>query len=225
MHRTLLSIALGALASGCAHSVADASRADDACRALVAAQPCDFAKSIADVMALGTEAAVPLAAALRAQPDAPGAEAALATLGRLGGSDARVLLTETVVDRAPQAAAAALALGDCADAGSAPPLLDAASDRLADPTLRAAACASLLRMGVRAEVRGLVRGILLAGTPHGRELERELGLPRRPRWAYERYLLQQALRDAAGEDFGLDTDAPWAALLACADRVDVWLAR
>lgn len=225
MQRILLSIALGALAPGCAHSVADARRADDACRALVAAEPHDFAKSIAAVLALGAQASTPLVAALRSRPDAPGAEAAFATLGRLGGADARALLTETVVERAPQAAAAALALGDCADAQAAQPLLDAASDRLADPTLRAAACASLLRMGLRAEVRGLVRGILLAGTPHGRELERELGLPRRPRWAYERYLLQQALRDAAGEDFGLDTDAPWAKLLECADRVDAWLAR
>ncbi len=177
------------------------------------------------VLALGPVASTPLIAALREQPDAPGVEAALATLGRLGGDGARELLLETVQDRAPYAAAAALAIGDCADATSAQPLLLTATDRLADPTLRAAACATLLRIGIRSEVRSLVRGILLAGTPHGRELERELGLPRRPRWAYERYLLQQALRDAAGEDFGLDTDAPWDAMLACADRVDSWLSR
>jgi hypothetical protein len=36
-------------------------------------------------------------------------------------------------------------------------------------------------------------------------------------------LLQQALLAAAGQDFGMDTDAPWDELLAAADRIDAWL--
>lgn len=224
VQRSILWIALGAMASGCAHSGEAGIGVDATCRELVSSEPKDFVVRLEAVLALGPKAARPLAAALRQRPEAEGAEAALAALGRLGGDDARQLLSELVADREPHAASAALALGECADDLAKATLLEAASDRLADPTLRAAACASLLRLGTRGEVRQLVRAILLAGTPHGRALEAEVGLPRRPRWAYERYLLQRALGDAAGQDFGLDTDAPWDALLACADRVDAWIA-
>ena len=41
--------------------------------------------------------------------------------------------------------------------------------------------------------------------------------------AYERYLVQVALRQAAGTDFGLDTDASWPQLQQCADKVSAWL--
>lgn len=224
VQQSLLWIALGAVASGCALSGDPGVDVEATCRALVASEPKDFVVRLQAVLALGPEAGKPLAAALRQRPEADGAEAALAALGRLGGDDARQLLSETVADRAPHAASAALALGECADGTAKATLLEAAEDRLADPTLRAAACASLLRLGTRGEVRRLVRALLLAGTPHGKPLEVETGLPRRPRWAYERYLLQRALLDVAGQDFGLDTDAPWDALLACADRVDAWLA-
>ena len=189
------------------------------------ATPSEFSRAIERVLSHGPSAATPLARLAQEHREAPGIEATFAVLGRLGGEDSRTVLSEAVEDRAPHAASAALALGDLGDSRSLPLLEATATDRLSDPTLRAAACASLLRLGARQEVRPLTRAILLAGTPHGRDLEAQLGLPHRPRWAYERYLLQSALRDVAGTDFGLDTDAPWDALLACANRIDDWLSK
>jgi hypothetical protein len=218
-----LLLCLVALPSACAHSSPAATDASSACRRLVESEPKDFADAMACVLDLGPTAAVPLATALRERPHGTGVEAALATLGALGGDDAVETLVSFVADRHPEAAAAALALGDCHQERTRMPLLEAAMDRLADPRLRAAACASLLRLGERQNVRLLVRGILLAGTPAGHDLEADLGLPQRPRWAYERYLLQRALRSVAGQDFGLDTDAPWQRLAECAERVDTWL--
>lgn len=178
---------------------------------------------MACVLDLGRPAVPSLVAALEAEPTGAGVEAAIAVLGRLGGDDARTWLLDALAARDGVEAFAALALGDCGTQDDRPALLVAATDRLADPQLRAAATASLLRLGCRRDVRSLVRGLLLAGTPAGRELERELGLPHRPRWAYERHLLQLALRDSAGTDFGLDTDAPWSELSRVADAVDRWL--
>lgn len=176
-----------------------------------------------EVLDLGPDAAPDLVDALRAEPDGPGVEAAVAVLGHLGGQPARDHLRATLQERDAAAAFAALALGDCGGDAERLVLREAARDRLADPLVRAGAAASLIRLGDRASVRTLVRGFLLAGTPPGRELEKELGLPHRPRWAYERHLLQLALRDAAGTDFGLDTDAPWEDLARVADAVDRWL--
>lgn len=195
----------------------------DACRALVRAEPSNWPETMTAVLELGPTAAPALLAALREHDDGSGAEAAVAVLGRLGGVEARELLRDLVGDRGPMAAAAALALGDCGLPLDRTLLLATAEDRLADATLRAASTASLLRLGARDEVRNLVRGILLAGTPYGRELEQALGLPHRPRWAYERHLLQLALRDIAGQDFGLDTDAPWADLSRTATAIDLYL--
>ncbi len=193
------------------------------CRDLVDAKPHQFAERMRAVLELGQGVAATLAIELDATPDAEGVDAALATLGRLGGADATRTLQRFLADRGPHASAAALALGECPAEGVLQQLRETVEDRLADPTTRTAAAASWIRLGAGNEVRTFVRGVMLAGTPHGQQLEPQLGLPRRPRWAYERYLLQQALLAAAGQDFGMDTDAPWDELLAAADRIDAWL--
>ena len=196
---------------------------EQACAELLDAPPERMTDALRATLALGREAAPKLAALLTKRPDAANVDAGLAALGTLGGADARATLREFLLARGPHAAAAALALAGCAEDSDRDELLAIVRDRLADPALRTACAATLLRLGTRAEIAEFVRGVLLAGTPHGRELEASLGLPRRPRWAFERYLLQRALVDAAGQDFGLDTDAPWDALKAAADRIDAWL--
>jgi hypothetical protein len=193
------------------------------CRDLVDAKPHQFAERMRAVLDVGQGATAALAGELESTPDAEGVDAALATLGRLGGADATRTLLRFLADRGPHASAAALALADCPADGVREQLRATVEDRLADPTTRTAAAASWIRLGAGNEVRAFVRGVMLAGTPHGQQLEPQLGLPRRPRWAYERYLLQQALLTAAGQDFGMDTDAPWDELLAAADRIDAWL--
>jgi hypothetical protein len=193
------------------------------CRELVEAKPHQFAERMRAVLDVGQSAAATLAGELEGMPEATGVDAALATLGRLGGPEATRTLLRFLADRGPHASAAALALADCPADGVREQLQATVEDRLADPTTRTAAAASWIRLGAGNEVRTFVRGVMLAGTPHGQQLEPQLGLPRRPRWAYERYLLQQALLAVAGQDFGMDTDAPWDELLAAADRIDAWL--
>jgi len=210
------------------HDAATSPRDDDhavarVCRELVDARPHQFAERMRAVLDLGHPAAAALARELEATPEAEGVDAALATLGRLGGADATRTLQRFLEGRGPHASAAALALAECPADGVREQLRSTVDDRLADPTTRTAAAAAWIRLGAGNEVRAFVRGVMLAGTPHGQQLEPQLGLPRRPRWAYERYLLQQALRAASGQDFGMDTDAPWDELLAAADRIDAWL--
>jgi hypothetical protein len=193
------------------------------CRDLVQAPPSQWHERLPIVLALGAPAAPALVEAIAAEPTAPGAQAAVAALGQLGGDGTSTFLRQLLADRSELATEAALALGALGDQDARAPLLAAANDRLADPTLRAACAASLLRLGVRAEIAPLVRAILLAGTPPGQPAQQALGLPDRPRWAHERYLIQRALRDVRGDDFGLDTDAPWPALEATAAQVDAFL--
>ncbi len=194
-----------------------------ACTELLDAPPERMTEALRTVLAMGRDAAPRLASLSKEKPDSPNLDAACAALGSLGGAEARAALREFTLARGPQAVAAALALAGCANDSDRPELLAIVDDRLADPAIRTACAATLLRLGMREEIAEFVHGVLLAGTPHGRELESRLGLPRRPRWAFERYLLQLALRDAAGEDFGLDTDAPWDELRNAADRIDAWL--
>jgi len=164
-----------------------------------------------------------LVAELRADRPGPGAQAAIAALSRLGGQSACAYLRETLADRGDLAVDAALALGFDTTTASRQLLIEVADDRLASATLRAACAASLVRRGEGRHVAELVRGFVLAGSPAGNELLQRLGLPRKSRWAHERYLLQAALLAAAADDFGLDTDASWPSLEATADRVSVWL--
>lgn len=193
------------------------------CGVLVQAPPAEWATVLPPVLALGAAGAAPLIAALQRHPSAPGAQAAVAALGRTGNPAAVPFLLAVVADRGEQAVEAALALGELAPLEHAAALQSVVDDRLADATLRTACACTLLRLGIRRPVAPLIRGVLLAGTPAGQDLQVRLGLPERPRWAHERYLIQRTLRHTAGTDFGLDTDASWPDLLASADRIAVWL--
>lgn len=172
----------------------------------------------------GRDVVTPLVAGLRADPSAPGAQAATRLLGLFGGEPAASFLREQLTERGPNATESALALGEAGAVEAAPELRAAAADRLSDPTLRCASIATLVRLGHGREVRELVRAVLLAGTPAGEMLRVEHGLPQRSRWALERYMLQRALVAASGRDFGFDTDSPWPDLERAAAEVDAWLA-
>jgi hypothetical protein len=186
---------------------------------LLAAAPADWALRLPPVLAAGARAVPWLATQILAGPEQPGAQPAVAALGRIGDPAAVPCLRSLLQDRGELATEAALALGELGARDAIAPLRAVAGDRLADPTLRAASAAALLRLGDRAAVEPLVRGILLADTPAGRELQQRLGLPEKARWALERWLIQQALRATAHTDFGLDTDATWPRLLEVADQV------
>jgi hypothetical protein len=83
------------------------------CRDLVDAKPHQFAERMRAVLDLGQPAAAALAIQLEATPEAEGVDAALATLGRLGGADATRTLQRFLEGRGPHASAAALALAEC----------------------------------------------------------------------------------------------------------------
>ena len=195
---------------------------------LVDAAPGQWATSLSRVLEYDRDGsrnamAAALVAELDKQPEARGAQAAIAALGALGGKQADNFLLETLADRGDLAVDAAIALGAGPSLTRAEPLIDVANDPLAPATLRAACAASLLRHGQGQQVALLIRAVLLAGSPSGNPLLEQLGLPRKSRWAHERYLIQTALLAVAGDDFGLDTDASWPDLKATADRVSAWL--
>lgn len=194
-----------------------------ACRTLVHAEPKDWATTLPPVLALGPAAAPVLIDQLRRAPTAAGAQPAVAALGRLGNPTAEPFLAELLHDRGELALEAAQALGMLPASQTTAAMLDTMGDRLADATLRTACAASLLRLGQAAAVREFVVAVLLAGTPDGRAGTQRFGLPDKSRWAHERHLLIRALQALAGQDFGLDTDAPWPALSAATARVDAWL--
>ncbi len=194
-----------------------------ACAELLQAEPADWSRCLPAVLRLGPAGAPALADALRRQPDAPGAQAATAVLGQLGGPAAHDTLVELLRGPIELATEAALALGAHAQAGDRALLLELANDRLRDPTLRAACVHSLLRLGSRAELRPLVRAFVLADTPAGRVAQQQVGLPAKSRWAHERYLISSALRHTAGAVLAFDTDASWPQLEAAAARIDAWL--
>ncbi len=193
-------------------------------QALLRSAPTDWEPRMAAAWAAGARIVPQLVAGLRQDPDAPGAQAAIRLLGIFGGETAELFLRELLRERMRNATEAALALGEARANGSVLLLRETAVDRLADPTLRCAATASLVRLGAGQDVRTLVRAIVLAGTPAGESLRVEFGLPQRSRWALERYMLQRALVAASGQDFGFDTDSPWPDLERAADAIGAWLA-
>lgn len=195
------------------------------CDALVAAEPQHWPERLAAVHAHGTAASRHLVTALARRPDAAGAQAAVALLGRIGDDGAARFLASLVTDRGPLAVEAALALGELPAPGAVGTLVGCARDRFADATLRTAAACAAVRLGARTEVADVLRGVMLAGTPAGQDLQRQLGLPDKPRWAYERYLIQRLLRDEAPGEPLFDTDAPWRELERAADRLSDWLAK
>jgi hypothetical protein len=196
-----------------------------ACRALLDAPPGRWSEALPAVLATGATGCKELMAALLQTPDAPGTQVALAALGRMGAEqpETAAFLLQWVERRLPHHVDATLALGQHQPAGQSTVLSHLVEDRIASSSLRCAAAASLIRLGHAREVADLVRAVLLADTPQGRDLQQRQGLASKTRWAHDRYLLIDALRDVAGTDFGIDTDAPWPLLQAAADRVQAWI--
>jgi hypothetical protein len=201
--------------------------APPAVRELLAAPAERWAAAVASASPLAPADAEALAEALRAAPNAPGAPAAAALLGVFGCQAGDDLLRSFVADRGALAVEAALALGDRRDAAAVPGLLDALADRSADPALRAAAATTLARLGRARDAAPMLRAVVLAGSPAGAESARAVGLPQRPRWALERYLVQRMLLREGAVEFAreLDPDASWPELERLAVRLDAWLAQ
>jgi HEAT repeat protein len=202
-------------------------RADAACLALLAAMPDQWPERLAPVHALGAAVVPRLVAHLRDQPLAPGARAAVALFGRIDSDAAVPFLSEAVADGSPLAVEAALALGDLRAHAAAPTLVATVADANADPTLRTAAACAAVQLGKANDVAPFLRAVMLAGSPAGQEPGAAFGLPVRPRWALERYLVQRLLLHegevALAREF--DTDLSWPQLLAATDRVCQWLTR
>lgn len=195
--------------------------------ALLAAQADRWADAILAALPISAADTDALAKALQESPGAPGAPAAVAVLGasRHAGGDA--LLTQFVVDRGALATDAALALGDRKVMAAAAVLAAAMDDRSADPALRTASACALVRLQQARAAQPLLRAVLLAGTPAGEAIGRQLGLPVRQRWALERYFLQRLVLREGDEAFAyaLDADASWPELERLAEHFDAWLAR
>ncbi len=199
----------------------------DPCALLIAAAPHEWAERLPPVHQLGPTAAPRLLQLLAEQPGAPGAPAAVACLGRLGGDGIGAFLTEQIQQRSALGVEAALALGELRDATSAATLTACVDDRFADATLRTAAACALVRLGERKAATPLLHAVLLAGTPAGVDRQQAMGLPTKPRWALERYLVQRLLlqEGAAELTATFDTDAPWSTLEAVTRSIVAWLER
>jgi hypothetical protein len=218
-------IALALCLTACA--VSSAGDRADPCADLLASPPDEWPMRLEAAYALGPAAGPRLVERLRTGAPAPGAPAAVALLGRLGGEPAIRFLDEQVQDRTDLAVEAALALGELHASGASATLRAAAQDQLADATLRTAAACALVRCGQPAVAAPLLQAVVLAGTPAGQESGRRLGLPVRPRWAHERYLVQRLLQQEGAAELAasFDTDSPWSTLEQVAPRIGAWLAR
>ena len=193
--------------------------------ALVESTAADWPTRIAASLPMREDEARALLAAVRRRPTAPGAPAAIAALGRCGRAIDDEVLAEFVADRGNLAIEAALALGDRKPTNVTEVLRAAVDDFAADATLRTAAACALARMGHGAEVAPFLAAVLLAGTPAGAAAGARHGLPVRPRWAMERYLVQRLLLREGASDLAqrLDPDASWPALEAICAEVVAWL--
>jgi len=208
-----------------------ASRQDPLLRralALLSSAPADWSENFAAVVSSGPAMAPVLARAIAGVLDdavaPPGLQAAIGALEALGDPAAAPTLRQIAAAGGPHAADAALALGALPlEQASLDTLRAVAEDRDRDITLRAAAAATLLRVGHGGAVRDLLRALLLASTPAGAALGEEQGLPDKSRWAMERHFILRALRSSGADTFGLDTDAPWPKLEAGTAAFTTWL--
>lgn len=216
---------LFALLAACA-AAPSAPPTSPAAAALLAAPAERWADAILASLPISAADTADLAKALLAAPTAPGAPAAIAVLGASAYAGGDAALVQLVADRGALATDAALALSDRRAALAYDVLAAAMDDRAADPALRTAAACALVRLGHARAAQPLLRGVLLAGTPKGEALGRQLGLPVRPRWALERYFVQRlVLRENDPEfAYALDADVSWPELERLADRLDAWLA-
>ncbi len=185
-----------------------------ACAALHDAMPHEWGAKLVPVVAAGRRSEAPLVALVNDRPGAPGAQASVAALGRVGGDAAVGLCRRLVRERAPLAVEAALALGELPGAAEDEDLIACVVDRHGDATLRTACACALARRGEREHAPRFLMAIVRAGTPAGLRDEQELGVPSKTRWARERYFVQRALLALGHRDLcdRLDTDAPWPAL-------------
>lgn len=196
------------------------------CEALVNAAPHEWPEHLPALYAAGSACEGPLLDVLQRQPTAPGAQAAVGLLGRVGGAGARAFCEEQLRERTPLACEAALALGEL-PAGAEQTLRACVRDRLRGSDVRTAAACALARHGDREVAPEFLRAVVRAGTRAGREDERTLGMPQQPRWALERYFVQRTLLQLGHEDLAaeLDPDAPWPRLEELAPRVAERLGR
>ena len=234
--RLLWSLAFTALAAAChtpttrpnvsprgtAPTAADAARH---CRALHVAPAFRWGELLPAVTRAGSAAEQHLIRLIEDSPSADGAQATVAVLGRVGAADAVALCRRLVTEQGPLAVEAALALGTLPTSRDDPALTRCLDDAYTDATLKTAAACSLARHGERARAPRWIAAIVRAGTPAGKQDERELGVPRKTRWARERYFIQQTLAALGHQDLleELDTDAPWPALEALAPEVEARL--
>jgi hypothetical protein len=230
-YRVLTSCALLILATSCVEKSPPKQpplevNVPELCRELHSAAPHNWSESLEPVIAVGPKAEPFLIAELRRQPAAAGAQASIAALSRLGGAAAAEYCQSLVLERAPLATEAALALGEMKASGSDQILLDCMLNRHADPALRTAAACSLARHGEKAKSPAFLAAIVRAGSPAGRADEQAFGLPSKTRWARERYFVQRTLKSLGHTDLceSLDTDAPWPKLEALAPQIEARLA-
>jgi len=214
------------LLAACTSGVATIPPAVDPCADLFAAAPHEWSERMAVAHALGADATPRLLALLQDHLAAPGAPAAVCLLGRLGGPGVTDALSTLVADRSSLATEAALALGELrADSANAV-LRACVDDASADASTRTAAACALVRCGAAAAAIPMLTAVLLAGSPDGADKTRALGLPERPRWALERYMVQRLLAQEGATELALalDPDASWPALAAVTQRIAAWLA-
>ena len=197
------------------------------CQDLHTSLPHLWPERLPPVHAAGETAEPFLIEAFEAAPAAPGGQATIAALGRIGGAAAITLCEQLVNERAPLAVEAALALGELPAGSGGDALLKCMQDRHSDASLRAAAACSLARHGEREHAPQFVAALVRAGTPAGRADEKAFGLPGKSRWARERYFVQRMLRKLGHDDLcdALDSDAPWPVLEKLAPRVAKRLAK
>ena len=200
---------------------------EPACHALVAAAPADWPTHWQRVRDHGTSSIRALIAALQANPEGPGAQAAVHLLGELRQPSAGPYLREALNDGTSLATEAALALGKLGDQTHTPSLRAAVADPTKLVTTRVAAAAALVDLGHARSIASFLEAVFLAATPYGREATRTHRLPRtKTRWAHERYMVIEALRrHYDGRSFGLDEDSSWPGLRDAADKMRAFLER
>lgn len=191
-----------------------------AVRDLMETQPGDWPAAGRRILAFGAEATEPLASAVQATPDSPGAQLAVGLLGRLGDRSCTRLLTDLArSDRIDLAYEAALALGRLGDTDAKDALVAITSDRDRPVRVRVASACSLLDLGAVRAATPILYATLVAGTPFGLETQTELGFADQSRWALERGMVIAAIRrHTGGEVFDLDPESPWPRLAQNAAR-------
>ncbi len=180
------------------------------CKALVAASPADWPGRWRAAHALGPGATRTLVRCLKKDSHGPGRQAAIHLLGDWRDPAAGPYLRELVDANSEEATEACLGLGKLADQRAVGLLVTTVQNHDQAIATRTAAACALLDLRQPRHAVPLMQAVLLAATPYGAGLEQAQGLPQKTRWAYERYMVIEAIRRFShGETFGLDEDASW----------------